>query len=191
MLSDLVLGIFAFYFYSRHRVLSKYWSYFFLFMGFSAIVGGLYHGLDMIGEQFRFLSWSFLAVSIVFAQFAGYKAIDNKALKWLFVMKAMLFLSLSIYNVNFGFMIVEMIISLVGFVILGNLFYLKSMSNTIAYGILISFSSVFFIVFKISIEPNYLTANDLGHYVSVVSLMVMSKGISEDSIKGVLKKRKV
>ena len=191
MISDLVLSGFAFYLYFQHRILNRNWSFFFLFMGVSALIGGLYHGFDFIGEEFRFLSWAVLSISLIFAQFAAYKSVDNKALKWFFVQKAALFLFFSIFYASFTFMIIDMVISLIGFVILGNIFYLKNMSNLITYGILISLSSAVFVIFKINLDSNFFMANDLGHYVTVISLFVMSRGVREDTLKTIFEREKV
>lgn len=187
MISNFTLGFFAIYLFSQNRLLSKYWSLFFLFMGLSAFVGGFYHGIEGIGEEVRFLSWSLVATAVVFAQFDVYKNVESKKLKWFFVIKAAVFLYLAIYYSNFSFMIIEFVISLIGFVIIGNWLGYNSISNLITYGVFISISSIVFKVLDTNIHPEYLTANDIGHYITVISLIVMSKGVKEDAVKLTLK----
>jgi hypothetical protein len=186
MLSDLILGGFAFYFFIQHRFSNKLWSMFFLMMSLSAFVGGIYHGFPEIGEEYRFLSWAFLSVSLIYAQLAAHVNFKSTMLNWIFVLKGSMFLYLSIHYADFAFMVVDTAVSLLGFVILSNILYIKSLSSIISYGIVISFASVFFIVFRINFHPEYMTYNDIGHYFTIVSLMVMSKGIREDSMKQIL-----
>ena len=180
MISDLVLSLFAFFFFFQHRLTSKKWSLFFLFMGFSSFVGAMYHGFLETYELFRFLSWGLFSATLIFAQLAAYQYEKNKLIKAIFVLKSIVLLFLSIQNASFGFMVVDTILSMFGFIVIGNLLFLKSLSKYISYGILISFLSVFVVVFKMNIHAEYLTQNDIGHYISIVSLAVMSKGVQED-----------
>jgi len=187
MISDLILSLFAFYLYFQHRTQNQKWSLFFLFLGLSALVGGVCHGFTMIGEYFRFLSWSFLSIALVFAQLAAYQNNKNRIIETVFVLKSILLLFLSILNTNFEFMVFDTLISMLGFIVIGNLFFLKSLSKYISYGILISLSSAFFVIYKISIHPLYLTFNDIGHYISIISLIVMSRGVREETLKQLIK----
>jgi len=183
MISDLVLSVFAFSFFYLNRKESKIWSMFFLFMALSAVVGGLYHGNVLQGEVFRFFSWMLLAASLLFAQFAAFESIKIKWLRPFFLIKTSLLLSLSVYYTNFNFMVVDTAISLFGFVVLGNLFYKLNLSKWISFGIIVSTVSVVFIANKVIIDEDYLTFNDIGHYISIVSLMLMSKGVLADARK--------
>jgi hypothetical protein len=180
MLSDLVLSAFSLIFFFRIKELDKNWSLFFAFMSLSALSGAIYHGYTHIGEGLRFFSWSMLAVSIIFAQRASYKEYESKLLNSIFLFNGALFLSLAIYNADFIYMVLNIVVGLFGFVVLGGLIYLKGNSNKIIYGILISFTSVFFVIAKISVDDKYLNFNDIGHYISVISLYVMTLGIKED-----------
>jgi len=152
-------------------------------MGFSAFVGGIYHGFPEAGEQYRFLSWSLLSVSLIFAQLAAYQNIKNISLKLFFILKSVLLLFISIKTTSFGFMVIDMAISMLGFIVIGNLLFIKLLPVNISYGILISLTSAFFVVFKICISPEYINYNDIGHYISILSLFVISKGVHEDSLK--------
>ncbi len=187
MISDLVLSLFAFFFFFQHRLANKKWSLFFLFMGFSSFVGAMYHGFFETYELLRFLSWALFSAALIFAQLAAYQHDKNNFIKTTFVLKSIVLLFLSIQNTSFSFMVVDTILSMFGFIVIGNLLYLKSLSKTISYGIIISFLSVFVVVFHVSIHPEYITQNDIGHYISIVSLAVMSKGVREDVLEGQLK----
>ena len=191
MISDLILSIFALSFYFQHRTHSKRWSMFFLLMGLSAFVGGVYHGFPNIGDTFRFLSWSLFSGSLIFVQLASYQNINNKALKSLFILKSVLLLFIAIYYTNFQFIVLDAFISMFGFIVIGNLLFIKALSPYISYGILISFSSAFFVVFKISFSPKYLNYNDIGHYISILSAFIISKGVGEDYIKYLPKVAKI
>ncbi len=191
MISDLVLSLFAFYLYSQHRITSRKWSLFFLTMGLSAFIGGIYHGYNEIGEPFRFLSWGLLSASLYFAVLSVYHQYLNLLLKSIVLMKSLLLFFLSVYYVNFIFMVIDTAISLLVIVVFGNFFFLKSLSKYISYGILISLSSVVFIVFKISFHPLYLTYNDIGHYISILSLFLISMGVTQDYMKSLTKTNKV
>jgi uncharacterized protein DUF6962 len=180
MVSDLILSMFAFYFFFQHRNVCKKWSLFFLFMGLSAFIGGIYHGYPGIGEQFRFISWTLLSISLINAQLAAYSNVKNNTLKLVLVTKSILLLILALQNVNFTLMIIDTAFSMLGVIVLGNILFLKSLSNYITYGILISLTSVFFIVFKISLNPKYLNYYDIGHYISILSISFMSWGIKKD-----------
>ncbi len=180
MISDIILSIFAFYFYFIHRNNNKQWSYFFLLIGLSALVGGIYHGYNEIGEQYRFLSWGFLSASLIFAINAVYHQLINFWLKSLVLLKSILLLTLSIYYSNFMFMVFDTLLSLLVFIVIGNLIFIKSLSKYISYGILISLSSVFFIVFQVNSDSQYLTYNDIGHYITIITLGFISKGAKED-----------
>ena len=191
MISDFILGLVALYIFSQIRLLSKRWGVFFLFMGLSAIIGAAYHGFSEVGELYRYLSWSLMSVSLVFALLAVYKSINSKILSWLFIFKSAMLLYFAITFTNFNFMVLDTFISLFGFVVIGNALYLKYLSNWISYGILLSFVSVFFIAFKINVHPEYLTFNDLGHYITIFSLLLISKGVKEDALGKILKGSKV
>lgn len=190
MISDLILSIFAFYLFSQNRTLSKLWSMFFLFMGLSAFVGGIYHGFPNIGELFRFLSWTLFSTSLIYAQLAAYLSVKNGYVKIVFILKSIILLFLSILYSDFVFMVIDTAISMLGFILIGNLFFIKSLSKYISYGIVVSFASAFFVIYKISFHAQYLTYNDIGHYISIVSIILMSRGIREDSLKQLEKVKK-
>ncbi len=183
MISDLILSIFAFYFYLQYRTLSKRWSMFFLLIGLSAFVGGIYHGFPNMGDTYKFLSWTLFSGSLIFAQLASYHSVNNKSIKSVFILKSILLLFMAIHTVNFEFIVFDAFLSMFGFIVIGNLLFLKSLSPYITYGILISFTSAFFLIFKISFSPQYMNYNDIGHYISILSIIVISKGVREDSLK--------
>jgi len=152
-------------------------------MGLSAFVGGVYHGYPNIGNTYRFLSWTFFSGSLIFAQLASYQDVNDKPIKSIFILKSILLLFMAIHSLNFEFIVIDAFVSMFGFIVIGNLLFLKSLSPYITYGILISFISAFFLIFKISFSPKYMNYNDIGHYISILSAIVISKGVREDSIK--------
>lgn len=180
MLSDSILSFFAFYYFLQHRKFDKKWSLFFLFMGLSAIIGGVFHGFSNIGEQVKYLSWSFLSASLISAQLAVYQSNKNLILKIIFITKSVILLLISIQINNFDFMVIDIAASMLGFILIGDIFFLKSLSKYISYGIIISFTSVFVIISEFNIHPEYGTTNDIGHYISILSLMMISKGIRKN-----------
>lgn len=190
MLSDTILSLFAFYYFLQHRKLDKKWSLFFLFMGLSAFIGGIYHGFINIGEQFKYLSWSFLSASLISAQLAVYKSNKNLILKIIFISKSVVLLFISIQNNQFDFMVIDIAASMLGFILIGDIFFLKSLSKYINYGIVISFTSVFAIIAEFNIHPEYGTTNDIGHYISVLSLMMISKGVHKNYFNNQLESQK-
>ncbi len=180
MISDLILGFFAIAFYLLTYRYKRFWSFFFLFMGFSAITGGFYHGYTEIGEGFRFLSWSFLSVALLFALFGVYQ---GRLLRMVFLLKSALLLFLSIYFVNFSFMAVDTAVSLLGFIVFGNFFYLHSQSWWTMAGIIVSLSSAIIFANQISFDDVYFTANDIGHYITIISLLLMTIGVRKTAEK--------
>ena len=156
-------------------------------MGFSAFVGGAYHGFPEIGEQYRFLSWSLFSISLISAQVAAYQSNNNLPIRLVFILKSVLLLFLAIQNVNFGYMVLDTAISMLGFIVIGNALFLKILPPNITYGIFISFTAAFFVIFKISISTQYLNYNDMGHYLSILSLAVISRGVGEISLNKKLK----
>jgi len=182
MVSDLVLSLFAFFIFSQLRIISRKWSLFFLFMGISSFAGGIYHGFFETVELLRFLPWILFSAALVSAQLAAYQNVKSNLVKTIFTIKSAALLILSIQNVSFNFLVIDTILSLFGFIVIGNFFFLKSLSKYISYGILISFLSVFVVVFKINIHPEFLTQNDIGHYITIITLFVMSKGVREDAL---------
>ena len=181
MISDLILGIFAFYFFIQNKNISKNWGFFFLFMSIAAFFGALFHGNEFIGEQYRFISWSLLSASLIFAQLATYSKFKSFKLNMFFVLKSVIFLFLAIRYSQFLYMVTDIAISLLGFVVIANFMFRKDVSNKISYGILISISSAIIVILKVDVHHYYLTANDIGHYISIISLMYISKGVGEGS----------
>ena len=179
MISDLILGVFAFIFFIQIRPINKYWSLFYLFMSMAALIGSVFHGNPLIGEQYRYFSWSVLTASIVFAQLATYQNVNSKMFNWFFIIKSVTLLSLAISYSQFLFIVLDIAISMLGFIVIGNYFFLKNISNKISTGILISIASAIIVVLKTDIHPEYLTANDIGHYISIISLMYIFKGVKE------------
>ena len=152
-------------------------------MGLAAFVGAAFHGYPAMGQQYRFLSWTILSASLIFALLATYDSIKNKSLKTFFIAKSVSLLSLAIYFSDFNFMIIDVAISMLGFIVIGNLLLKERQSFKISIGIFVSIAAAIVVVLKIDAHPYYLQANDIGHYISAISLIFISKGVAEDSVK--------
>jgi hypothetical protein len=181
MISNIVLGTFAFLFFILTRKHDKFWSLFFLFIGLSAFTGAVYHYDITAGETSRFFSWGLLSVALLFALFATYNHVDNKLLKIFFIFKSLVFLSLAIGNADFIFMAGDTFISLMVFIVIGHFLYLHNVSPFKITGIIISVSSALIFVNQIVLHKDYLNANDLGHYITVISLFFIMTGVREDA----------
>ena len=181
MISNIVLGTFALLYFMLTGISVKHWSLFFLFICLSAFSGAVYHNDVSNGEIFRFFSWGLLSVALLFALQATYFHVDNKLLKIFFIFKSLLLLSLAISNADFIFMAIDTFISLMVFIVIGNYIYLHNVSRWKIYGIVISVSSALIFVNQIVLHKDYLTPNDIGHYISVISLFFIMIGVREDS----------
>ncbi len=178
MLSDLFLGAFAFTFFFKHHRSSRAWSLFFLFMGSSALFGGIYHGYPSLGENLRFFSWSLLSAAMVAGPLAAFPTMKHPVIKAIIFLKSMIFLYLSVQSSNFSYMVVDTAISMLGYIVIGNALYFKTLPTKISYGILISIASTLFVALKISFHQLYMTYNDIGHYITILSLYYISQGVS-------------
>ncbi len=179
MISDLILGIFAVIFCVLLFKKNANWSLFFLFMGISAFAGGFWHGyFDETNNLLRFISWTFLSVSLLFPAFELYK--NNKILKIFFIVISVILLFFAIYYCDFLFMEINAVIVMLGFVLVKSI--IKSKRNKayvfIYSGILISLISVFFQIKRYSFAE-YLDFNDIGHYITIVSLLVIYIGVNK------------
>jgi hypothetical protein len=183
MISDTILFLFAILFFFQQRNYNQLWSYFFLFMGLSALFGALYHGFEEQMEQLRYISWTFLYFALVFSLIAEYRLKANVWVLRFFVFKGLPMLFLSIYYQVFFYMMIDTLVSLVFLIVVAHWLRIIEVHPLVITGILLSFSSVFFQLSKINIDDNYLNYNDIGHYISIISMMLMSKGIKEKWIE--------
>jgi len=184
MISDLVLGIFVIVFFIFLVKKNIKWSLFFLFMGISAFAGSFWHGyFDETNNLLRFISWTFLSLSLLFPAFELYK--NSKILKIFFIVISVILLFFAIYYCNFLFMDINAVIVMLGFVLVKSI--IKSKSNKayvfIYLGILISLISVFFQIKRYSFAE-YLNFNDIGHYITIVSLSIIYIGVNKVLLKG-------
>lgn len=180
MISDLILGSFAVIFFIFLIRKNINWSLFFLFMGISAFVGGFWHGyFDETNNLLRFFSWFFLTLSLLFPAFELYKK-AKRILRMSFVFISSVLLFLAIFYCNFLFMEINAVIIMLGFVLVKSI--INSKHNKaymfIYLGILVSLVSVFFQIKRYSFSE-YLNFNDIGHYITIVSLSVIYLGVSK------------
>ena len=179
MISNIALGLASLYFFGLHKSKNRYWAFFFLAMALAAFVGGIYHGFPELGMQSRFISWSLLSVALFFAQWAVFSKKINNYLLIFFLLKGIILLSFAITNVDFLYLIIDSLISMLGFVILGNLLIIKESYKLINIGIFISIISAIISRMELSLNPDYLNYNDIGHYITIISLLLISQGVSK------------
>jgi len=179
MLSNVILGLAALYFFSLHRSINRLWGFFFLSLSLGAFIGGIYHGNPEIGNQPRFFSWAFLSIALFFAQWAVFQKNANLLLLFFFILKGIILLIFSIIYVDFVYLIYDSIISMIGFVFVGNLIFIKEPYRLINIGISISIISAIISRMKVSLDPDYLTHNDIGHYITIISLLLISRGVNK------------
>lgn len=178
MVSDLVLGLISIVFFIFIVKRSFNWSMFFLVMGVSAIFGGIWHGFfTETNNSFRYLSWTFLTASILFPAFELYKNLKN-IFNLGFVIISSVLLFLAIHYSDFVYMEINAIIIMLGFVFFKSIVNSKQNKNylLINLGIFISLVSVFFQIKKYSFSE-YFDYNDIGHYITALSLLVIFIGV--------------
>jgi len=178
MISNIALGLASLYFFGLHKSKNRYWAFFFLAMALAAFVGGIYHGYPELGTHFRFISWSLLSIALFFAQWAVFNKKINNYLLIFFLLKGVVLLSFAIVNADFLYMIIDSLISMFGFVILGNLIFFKDSYKLINIGIFISVISAIISRMEFTLHPDYMNHNDIGHYITIISLYLISLGVS-------------
>jgi len=177
MISNIILGFASLYFYRLHRKDNRFWAFFFLSIALAAFIGGIYHGFPKEANLLRFVSWSFLSSALFFAQWAVFSKKSNSLLFVFIFLKDIFFLFLSIIYIDFGFLIADSLISMIGFVVFGNLFFTKEPFKWINIGIFISIIAAIVSRTRLTLEPNYLNYNDIGHYITIISLWLISIGV--------------
>lgn len=185
LITDLLLGILALFLGRKlFEIKNNDWGYFLVFMGLSAIAGGLGHGFYYFyGIYIKMFSWILLNVSFYFAEKETLNLLsikNRKNLKILFVIKLILLSVLAIYFESFTYIKISAIVGLLGFVMITNI--IKSFHTTrkyLVYGILISVSSVFIHWKKIAISEEWFNHNDISHIVTIVSILYMYKGVKK------------
>ncbi len=179
MISNIILGLASLYFYNLLRNKNKLWAFFFLAMSLAAFIGGIYHGYPESGNIARFISWAFLSTALFFAQWAVFRNKTTTLLLIFFLLKGITLLLLAIIYVDFVYLIIDSIISMLGFVFIGNLIFIKESYKLINIGISVSIISAIISQMKITIDPDYLTYNDIGHYITIISFLLIARGISK------------
>ncbi len=177
MLSDIILGSFSFIFYLLIVKKNKYWGYFFLFMSISAFLGGFWHGyFEGTNNFLRIFSWIFLSISLLMPGMDLYKNIKIRS--FLIGISFVLILP-ALFSHNFIFMIIDALIIMIGFVMIKSMILSKKHKGYIYVylGIICSLISVFFQITKYSFAK-YLNYNDIGHYISAISLFIIFLGIN-------------
>jgi hypothetical protein len=125
-ISDILMAVFCAYFGHKlfHDFNSKYaklTAFFFLFLGFSAFLGGTAHLLDLyLGKNPHLIAWTIQGISILFFQLASLKLIESSKIR--FILKALtfaffgIFISQILSVQHFDVVKVNSIVGLIGFV---------------------------------------------------------------------------
>lgn len=192
-LTDFMITFLCFLFFfclkNENKIISiKYWKAFFLFFGFSTLVGGCSHALFAIHEGFAYKSfWIAMQVLNGFAVYSTQQATYNTILKntgskeiWKksYIIQLIVFLIAVLVFQNFLVVVLDNAIGLIPVMILHfrdskN----KRESRFIANGILISFLTAFVHGAKLSLHA-YFNFNDISHVLIMISLSVVFLGVS-------------
>jgi len=125
-ISDILMAVFCAYFGHKlfHNFDSKYaklTAFFFLFLGFSAFLGGTAHLLDLyLGKNPHLIAWTIQGISILFFQLASLKLIESSKIR--FILKVVIFAFFGIFISqilsvqHFDVVKVNSIVGLIGFV---------------------------------------------------------------------------
>ncbi len=182
ILSDGFLAIVAFGL-STATSGAKGWKHFFFWMGVAAALGAVAHGFHFaLSNEVKILSWNFLIISILAAELQAFEELGWQSV-WLraaVVLKAALFIGLCWYTGKFGVSVIDVAIGML-VIVTGTQItrYRKhpAASRWIIGGIL--FSAIPAVVQRqhLVIDPVWLDHNDLGHYLSALSLLMIYWGI--------------
>lgn len=125
-ISDILMAVFCAYFGHKlfHDFKSKYaklTAFFFLFLGFSAFLGGTAHLLDLyLGKNPHLMAWTMQGVSILFFQLASLKLVESPKMKILLQVVVFAFFGIFISQIlrvqHFDVVKVNSIVGLIGFV---------------------------------------------------------------------------
>lgn len=125
-ISDILMAVFCAYFGHKlfHNFKSKYaklTAFFFLFLAFSAFLGGTAHLLDLyLGNNPHLIAWTMQGVSILFFQLASLRLLTSSKVK--FFLKGLIFAFFGIFISqvvtvqHFDVVKVNSIVGLIGFV---------------------------------------------------------------------------
>jgi hypothetical protein len=194
ILTNMFIGAFCLYAFLKLRrykmSLSSQWSFFFLFIGISSLVGSLAHGAHFqLGDDF-FRTTVFLmnAVSLIAIYFC-FKAANtwfsmkknepNKYITYLVILWIAILLVISYVKGNFVLIKVHAGIVLTYSLIVHIITHKRGFAGSayIAGGILISFLSIVVHSLKWSLHE-WFNYKDISHIIMLISLMFIYKGVT-------------
>ncbi|WKK77468.1 hypothetical protein QYS49_10090 [Marivirga salinae] len=125
-ISDILMAAFCAYFghklfYEFNSKYAKLTAFFFLFLGFSAFLGGTAHLLDLyLGKNPHLIAWTMQGVSILFFQLASLRLIDSAKIKVFLKGLIFAFFGIFLFQVftvqHFDVVKMNSIVGLIGFV---------------------------------------------------------------------------
>jgi hypothetical protein len=189
VLTDLLIAVLAIaiYFQLKNKAdaITRNWSYFFLFMGISTVIGSCSHAFFAVHEGWYYKSfWLPMQVINGFAIYYAQQATFISALqvsanrmkwKWSYVIQLVVFILALFYVQKYIVSIIENAIGLIPIMIL-HYQYQRPFAKMIANGIAISFITAFVNLCKLSLHA-YFNYNDIAHVFIMISLYVMYKGV--------------
>jgi hypothetical protein len=189
VLTDLLIAALAITFYfqlkNKRDVITRNWSYFFLFLGLSTFLGACSHAFFAVHDGWHYKSfWLPMQAVNGIAVYCAQQATFSSALesstnkikwKWSYVIQLVVFIVVLFRVQKYIVTIIENAIGLIPIMVL-HYQYKRSFAKVIAHGIAISFITAFVNLSKLSLHA-YFNYNDIAHVFIMISLYVMYKGV--------------
>jgi len=193
--TDCIITILCFVFYKKLLPVSKsihYWRLFFLFLGFSTIVGACSHAFFEIHQGAAYKSfWLPMQVLNGIAVYFAQKATLNSVLKesrfytfwkWIYIIQFIVYILVLLIVQKYLVTVIENILGLVPVMIIHFEAKRKEVyQKWIGYGISISFIAGTVHATKASLHT-YFNYNDIAHVIIIISLAVIYLGLKRKAI---------
>lgn len=171
-------------FYDEEADLSqKFWSLFFLFLGFASIMGGTAHGFILyVGPKFHQVAWLLSGISVFCAQLAVLPLIEKPKIRStvrIFCYAQLMAMSASVLIFqHFSVVLIDSIVGLIGVVIPVSMAhysrYKDKRSSLVIIGVLTNLIPAGIHLLKISINE-WFNFNDISHVAMIGCFYVMYK----------------
>ncbi|MDP1816996.1 MAG: hypothetical protein Q8K92_21255 [Leadbetterella sp.] len=192
-LTDLLLSISCFYFFfglqkfNEASIGQQHWQKFFLFLGFSTLLGALAHGIfERQNNLFYNSVWLIMqisaGISIFYAQAAAFGQLSNlkvrKLMISLSVLQFVIFLPSVFYFFDFRVVAFNSLIAMTQMIVV---FFPSKIENWvyktyISFGFFISFLTIYVHSQKLSFSK-WFNHNDISHLIMYVSILLIFRGI--------------
>ena len=152
-------------------------------MGSSALTGAIGHGFTFDGSLFvRILSWNLLAVAVLLAEFASLKGsrLFNQKIQILLLIKTVVVVLISWKSALFTASVVNVAIGMFGIVLPVHVFLFpgnKRKTKLLVLGVVTLIIPGLIFLLKVTPNSDYLNANDLGHYLTIIPLILIFLGV--------------